>query len=161
MKIEISENTFIKLQKMAKPLIDDNNSVINRLIDYYYSTHNKQIAKIKIQQKSKVRKRKKSSEWDKIKVVFPDGTEILMSNVGETMVEVIRKIGFDKVKSLDIQMYGYPIVSDKRYEPERYKGWVDAGRGVFIFTHSNTDKKFGQLNEINDALGLGLLITKV
>lgn len=104
-------------------------------------------------------KSKRSTSRDKIKVKFPDGIEICKSKVGDTMVEVIKKIGFDKVKSLNIEMYGHPIVSDTKYRQDKYK-WADAGRGVYIFTHSNTDKKFSQLNEINEALSLGLLIEK-
>ena len=76
------------------------------------------------------------------------------------MVEVIRRIGFEKVKSLNIQMYGYPIVSNQKYNQDKYN-WSDAGSGIFVFTHSNTDKKLSQLNEINDGLALGLKVSKV
>ena len=54
--------------------------------------------------------RPKTSGRAKIKVIFPDGTEICMPKVADTMVEVIRKIGFEKVRTLNIQMYGYPII---------------------------------------------------
>ncbi|MEA2077966.1 MAG: type I restriction enzyme HsdR N-terminal domain-containing protein [Candidatus Marinimicrobia bacterium] len=107
-----------------------------------------------------VTKPKKPSSRSKIKAIFPDGVEICLPKVADTMVEIIRKIGFDKVKSLDIQMYGFPIVSDKKHRQDKYN-WSDAGHGVFVFTHSNTDKKLSQLNEINDALSLDLLIEKV
>lgn len=102
----------------------------------------------------------KPSGRAKIKVAFPDGTEICMPKVADTMVEVIRKIGFEKVKALNIQMYGFPIVSNKKYNQDKYN-WSDAGSGIFIFTHSNTDKKLSQLNEINDGLAMGLKVEKV
>ena len=102
----------------------------------------------------------KTSSRAKIKVTFPDGIEICLPKVADTMVEAIRKIGFEKVKSLNIQMYGSPIVSNQKYNQDKYN-WSDAGSGVFVFTHSNTDKKLSQLNEINDGLGLGLKIEKV
>jgi hypothetical protein len=102
----------------------------------------------------------KTSSRAKIKVTFPDGIKICLPKVAETMVEAIRKIGFDKVKSLNILMYGSPIVSNQKYNQDKYN-WSDAGSGVFVFTHSNTDKKLSQLNEINDGLGLGLKIEKV
>lgn len=101
----------------------------------------------------------KSSERAKIKVTFPGGEEIYYSKVAETMVEVIRKIGFEKVKSLNIQMYDCPLVSEKQHRQNKYN-WSDAG-GMYIFTHSNTDKKISQLNEINDSLSLGLKIEKI
>lgn len=102
----------------------------------------------------------KPSGRAKIKVVFPDGTEICMPKVADTVVEVIRKIGFEKVRSLNIQMYGYPIVSSQKHNQDKYN-WSDAGSGMFVFTHSNTDKKLSQLNEINDGLALGLKVEKV
>ena len=102
----------------------------------------------------------KISSKAKIKVTFSDGIEICLPKVADTMVEAIREIGFEKVKSLNIQMYGYPIVSNQKYSQDKYN-WSDAGSGVFVFTHSNTDKKLSQLNEINDGLGLGLKIEKV
>ena len=102
----------------------------------------------------------KSSHRSKIKVIFPDGVEICLPKVADTMVEVIRKIGFEKVKSIDIQMYGFPIISDQKYKQDKYN-WSDAGSGIYVFTHSNTDKKLSQLNEINDGLDLGLKIEKL
>lgn len=102
----------------------------------------------------------KSSVRSKIKVIFPEGDEICLPKVADTMVEVIRKIGFEKVKSLNIQMYGFPIVSNKMYKQDKYN-WSDAGSGIYVFTHSNTDKKLSQLNEINDGLNLRLRIEKV
>jgi hypothetical protein len=96
----------------------------------------------------------------KIKVTFLDGVEICRPKAADTMVEVLRKIGFEKVKSLNIQMYGFPIVSHKQFKQDTYN-WSDAGSGVFVFTHSNTDKKISQLKEINDRLALGLKIIKI
>lgn len=104
--------------------------------------------------------RPKSSGRSKIKVLFPDGEEICLPKVADTMVEVIRKIGFDKVNDLNIQMYGFPIVSNQKYKQDKYN-WSNAGSGIYVFTHSNTNKKFSQLNEINDGLALGLIIEKV
>ena len=104
--------------------------------------------------------KKRNSARLKIKVTFPDGEEIYLSKVADTMVEVIRKIGFEEVKSLNLQMYGVPIISNQKYKQEKYN-WSDAGSGIFVFTHSSTDKKLSQLNEINDGLGLRLKIEKV
>jgi predicted type IV restriction endonuclease len=102
----------------------------------------------------------KLSDRAKIKVTFPDGVEICLPKVADTMVEVIKRIGLEKVKSLNIQMYGFPIISNIKHDQEKYN-WSDAGHSLFIFTHSNTDKKLSQLIEINNALSLGLRIEKV
>ena len=97
-------------------------------------------------------------ERAKLKVTFPDNTQICLPKVADTMVEVIRKIGFQKVQSLNIQMYGFPIVSNTRHE--KYN-WSDAGNGIYILTHSNTNTKISQLQKINNALKMGLKIEKV
>lgn len=102
----------------------------------------------------------KSSGRSKIKVTFPDGVEIYQSTVADTMVEVIRNIGFEKVKSIGIEICGFPLVSNQKYKQTKYH-WYDAGSGIYVFTNSNTDKKLSQLNEINDALALGLKIEKI
>lgn len=109
---------------------------------------------------SPITKPTKSPDRAKIKVTFPDGHEICKQKVADTMVEVIRRIGFEKVRSLNIQMYGFPIISVTKYEQEKYN-WSEATAGLYVFTHSSTDKKLSQLNEINDALSLGLRIEKI
>jgi len=96
----------------------------------------------------------------KIQVTFPNEIKICLPKVADTMVEVIKKIGTEKVRSLNIQMYGFPIVSDQKYRQNKYN-WSEVKPGLYIFTHSSTEKKMSQLNEINDALGLGLVIEKV
>ena len=103
---------------------------------------------------------KTTSGRAKIQVTFPDGTQICLPNVADTMVEVIRKIGFKRVRLLNLQMYGFPIVSSTQHKHEKYN-WSDAGSGVFVCTHSNTENKLSQLNEINDDLSLGLRVEKV
>lgn len=97
----------------------------------------------------------------KIKVTFPDGDAICSPKVADTMVEVIKKIGEEKVRSLDIERCGVPIVSNQKYRKNVYSsGWKKIMPGIYIFTHSNTDGKFSLLNEINDGLDLGLVIEK-
>ena len=100
------------------------------------------------------------SKRNKLKVTFPNGEEVCSSIVADTMVEVIRRIGFEKVNMLGIEMYGCPLVSSKKMKDEKYN-WSQAEPNMYIFTHSNTDKKIIQLQEINHALSLGLRIEKV
>lgn len=101
-----------------------------------------------------------NSKRNRIKVTFQNGEEVCHSKASDTMIEVIRRIGYNKVKNLGIEMYGCPIVSDKKMREDKYS-WSQAGPNVYIFTHSNTDKKISQLHEINDGLSLGLKIEKI
>ena len=95
-----------------------------------------------------------------IKVTFKSGEQICCPKAADTMIEVIRRIGYDKVKNLGIKMYGCPIVSNKKMRADQYT-WSQAEPNIYIFTHSNTDKKISQLHEISDALSLGLRIEKI
>ena len=95
-----------------------------------------------------------------IKVTFKSGEQICCPKAADTMIEVIRRIGYDKVKNLGIEMYGCPIVSNKKMRADQYT-WSQAEPNIYIFTHSNTDKKISQLHEISDALSLGLRIEKI
>jgi len=93
----------------------------------------------------------------KLKVTLLDGTVIQESKVADTMVEVFRAIGFEKVAALDLKMYGYPLVSRKEFGTDKYN-WSFTNSGFYILTHSNTQKKLLQLQQINDTLKLGLKI---
>jgi hypothetical protein len=98
----------------------------------------------------------------KIKVIFPDGTQICENCVKYTLIEVIRKIGFEKVKGLDIKSCGFPIVSNKKHYEETYKSWYyDDTSRLFLFTGTSTKNKREQLNEINKSLSLGLKVEMV
>ncbi len=101
-----------------------------------------------------------NSKNKKLRVSFPDGTEFFLTKASDTMVETIRKIGFEKVRSLGIEMYGCPLVSNMKMREDKYR-WSTGKPNIYIFTHSNTNKEISQLHEINDALSLGLRIEKI
>lgn len=96
----------------------------------------------------------------KLKVTFLDGTEIHLGKASDTMIETIRKIGFDEVMAIGIEMYGCPLVSNKKMREEKYT-WSTAAPNIYVLAHSNTRKKISQLHEINDTLSLGLRIEEI
>lgn len=104
-----------------------------------------------------IAEKRRTSDRVKLKVTFPDGTVIYNNKVAKTMIEVIRKIGFGKVESLDIRQRGFSIVSRLKHGKE----WTDAGSGFFVSTYSSTARKLRQLNEINDRLQLGLKVEEI
>ena len=99
----------------------------------------------------------KSGSRQKIKVTFPDGVEICHHKVVETFIEVIRKIGFDRVASVGIDVSGHPMVS-KQHHRHGVVIWTPVGSGYFVRTHSGTSQKVQQLTKINEQLHLGLKI---
>ena len=96
----------------------------------------------------------------KIRVIFPDGTEIYHKKVADTFVEAIQKIGAEKIKKLNLLLNGIPIVSDKK--DEFYgKSQRLIPPNYFIMTHSSTPGKIKCLYEINERLNSGMKIEEI
>ena len=90
----------------------------------------------------------------KIKVTFPDGTVIHERKASDTFVETIRKIGVQKIRSLDMPRRQCPrILKRRRGKTAR---WRDVGSGFYVSVGTDTSTKFEQLKGINKELGLGL-----
>ncbi len=105
-----------------------------------------------------MKERRKSSTT--IKVILPNGKEIYNKKAVTTLVETIRAIGYDKVRSLEINCKGFPFVSTER-NMKRHDEWKDTGDGYFIHIKSSTENKKKRLNEISNRLNLGLQVTIV
>jgi len=146
------------LKSLSIEIPKPSHTTITKAVSTKYLQDN--VKETSVTNNTKTYSHKRTSTRKKLKVTFSDGTEICLSNVANTMVEVIRKIGFEKVKSLGIEMYGCPLVSHTKLKEDKY-GWSTAEPNMHIFTHSNTNKKVAQLREINDGLTLGLIIEKV
>ena len=85
-------------------------------------------------------------------VIMPDEQQICRHQVSKTFVEVIEKIGIEKVKTLNMEYCRIPIV-DTFNHPKYSQA---ASGDYFIMTHSNTDKKIQQLEEIKDRLNISI-----
>jgi len=98
------------------------------------------------------------SPWTGLLVTFPDGRVINNKYAYETMIEVIIKVGVQKVASLKIKHYGFDFISKTAADIYQQHKLPD---GYLIITHSSTDKKKRQLEEISQKLGLGLKVEVV
>lgn len=96
---------------------------------------------------------------EKIRVTFPDGTVICYKRVIETFMEVIRRIGPERVASLRMEVRHYPLVSKEKFDVfgDNSKPLDDKW---FVITESDTAQKFMQLCSISEQLNLGLKIEK-
>ena len=74
-----------------------------------------------------------------------------------TMMETFRKIGFDRVASLNIEIYRRPLVAKQQLTYSSSK-WSPSHSGFFVCMNSLTTKKVQQLKDISERLGLGLKI---
>lgn len=86
-------------------------------------------------------------------VKFPNGKVISQRYAYQTLVDAIISIGVDKVKQLNIYCAGVPLISDKKDDFYRQ---YEVSNGQYIMTHSATQLKKQQLDEISRYLNLGL-----
>ena len=87
-------------------------------------------------------------------VRFPGGDVIAEPKAADTLVAVIKRAGMERVEQLGILVNGEHIVSKTRS-----KKYNEAGApSFFIKTHSSTSQKKRNIEQISDALGLGLTV---
>mgnify|MGYP004442814137 FL=1 len=104
--------------------------------------------------------RRKRSVRQKIRVVLNDGRLICEKQVVNTLIEVIKYAGVEKVRSLNITMGkngGAPLV-DTVINPKYSSAFKELGGGLYANTFSDTATKYGQIQKINDLLNLGMQV---
>ena len=97
-----------------------------------------------------------------IRVTFPDKHISCNKMVWETLMDVVRYAGPEKVQELEIIVMGGNLVSSELLENERYRvGQKEVKPGLYVNTYSSTDTKYEQIKKINRSLNLGLIVEKV
>ena len=97
-----------------------------------------------------------------IRVKYPDGRVFESNLVWETLVDVIKYAGPEKVEQLNILCMGDNLVSSRLNENTTYRSaQKEIGRGLYVCTYSSTDVKFKQIVRINLECKLGLEVEKV
>ena len=90
-----------------------------------------------------------------LSVKFPDGKIISDRFALQTLISCIRTIGFERVQQLGIMCCGVPLVANKKDDFYRQD---EVKPGLYIMTHSATQTKKQQLDEISQRLKLGLKV---
>lgn len=97
-----------------------------------------------------------------IRVKYPNGRVFCSNLVWETLVDVIKYAGAERVERLHIIWTGDNLVSSRLNSNSLYKSaQKDVGNGLYVSTHSSTDTKYKQIEKINNKLCLGLKVEKV
>ena len=97
----------------------------------------------------KVRARGKKQ---RLKVTFADGVVICDVNATTTMIQVIEKLGVERVASLGMEVCHVPLVS--REIVPRYASWTkEIGEGWYLMAQSDTKQKYMQMKSILYQLG--------
>ena len=98
-----------------------------------------------------------TSTRQKIKVTFPDGRTIQPNKVLETLVEVVKYAGPERVRDLGIIVCADNLVL-KTPKPRYVKPCKPVGGEWFVNTCSDTPTKYEQIKQISDELELNLQV---
>lgn len=90
-----------------------------------------------------------------LRVTMPDGTVIERKKAKDTFIDVIRRIGIDKVRPLGLKFCKIPIISNTK-DAKYGKAQHPVEGGWYILTHSSTADKKKQLDKIAKALHLAI-----
>lgn len=104
----------------------------------------------------RLREREKSK---KLRVVFPDGEALCYTSSKETFIQTLRKIGIDRLSTVDILADGAPMIT-KTIIPKHQKYMEPLGEGWFVNINGSTHLKYMRLKAISEQLNLGLIIDK-
>jgi hypothetical protein len=98
------------------------------------------------------------SAWTGLVVTFPNGKVINNRYAYETLIEVVETVGVQKVAELGLKHVGLDFISKTK---DDFYNQHEASGGFLILTHSSTDKKKRQLEEMSEKLRLGLKVEVV
>ena len=96
----------------------------------------------------------------KIRVTLPDGRTIQEGRVSQTLVDVVKYVGAENVRSLEISINKDNLITNK-VAPAYENSVKPVGNGLFVHTNSSTQTKFAQIQQISDDLDLGLTVELV
>lgn len=102
----------------------------------------------------------RKAERQKIRVVFPDGTEIQDNQVARTLLSVVEYAGPERVHDLNINVNRGNLVS-KTVNPIYVVATKPVSGGWYVNTQTDTPRKYEIIKEISDKLGLGLIVDLV
>ena len=96
-----------------------------------------------------------ASTRPKIKITFPDGKIIQPNKVLEALVEVVKFVGPERVRDLNIIVCADNLIL-KTPKSIYIKACKPVGDGWFVNTCSDTPTKYNQIKRISDSLNLNL-----
>jgi hypothetical protein len=88
-----------------------------------------------------------------IRVTFEDGKSICYTSTTMTFMETLRRIGVERLQTVDFKICGIPFVTQTKY-PKYDKYQKELVRGWYVMTQSDSAQKYRQLLVIKDLLGL-------
>ena len=95
----------------------------------------------------------------KLRVIFPDGETLCFTSSKETFVQTLRKIGIDRLSTVDIMADGEPMIT-QAINPKHQKQMESLCDGWYVNVGGSTHTKYMRLKSISERLNFGLIIDK-
>ncbi|MCF0125917.1 MAG: hypothetical protein HUJ68_09250 [Clostridia bacterium] len=147
-----------KVPKDIKQIISDYEQLgtLQKVADAYGCT--KQALSLRLRSENiEIKKEKAKAKY--ITVKFPDGMIISERTNNETFEKVIKIVGIEKVRKMEIICCGINIITDKKDPRFKYWCFKDLDNGLYLFTNHDTQTKCKYLSQISDKFGLNLIIS--
>ena len=93
-----------------------------------------------------------------LRVTFPDGTVILHQAAINTLIETLRKIGFERIPEVGIIHSGYNLVGKDKRPTVPGRIWQHECDGWYIYSNMSNSVKADDLKLISEHYNLGLII---
>ena len=97
-----------------------------------------------------------------VRVTYPDGRTTCHRTVTDTLTEVVKYAGAQRVRDLKIIMMGENIISNRLFDNLKHRAsQKDVGDGLYVNAYSGVNTKYEQMMTINLRLHLGLRLERV
>ena len=96
-----------------------------------------------------------------LRVTFPDGTVIWHRAAINTFIETLRRIGLERIPSVNIVHGGYNLVSKDKRPVKPGRVWQHESDGWFIYSNISNSTKVEDLTLISRHFKLGLNIEEM
>lgn len=93
-----------------------------------------------------------------LRVIFPDGSVIWSRKAIDTFVNVLRKIGLDRIPAVGLEHGGYNLVSKQKRPVEPGRIWQHECDGWYVYSNISNSQKIADLSRVSDYYELGLKI---
>lgn len=101
---------------------------------------------------------KQISSAKRIKITMPDGTVINHKYAYQTMAELFRRVGLEKIEKMDLMTVGQPLISKIKHPNKHYAASQrEIGDGYLLTTYNSTRDKLRWISMVNERFNLNLL----
>jgi hypothetical protein len=96
---------------------------------------------------------KKRAKRRLLKVTYPDGKTVCYNSTTRTFMEVLRRIGVEKLQQVDFKIANIPFISQTLY-PKYQDYQKELVHGWYVMTQSDSGQKYRQLLIIKEMFNL-------